>query len=116
MTEVRIYSTELLQQTIINKLRTILVGNEPGLVAYYQMSNGSGSVLTDDSVNENDGTLKNGSDVGSGLLGPQWMETEIWSDPIANDQNVSVDENSSVAITLTGSPVTPDADLDVLPG
>ena len=110
--EVRIYSTELSQQTIIDTLRSTLDGDEAGLVAYYQMSNGSGSVLTDDSVNENDGTLKNGSDTGSGLLGPQWVLTEIWSDPIANDQNVSVDEDLSIAITLTGSPVTPGADLE----
>jgi VCBS repeat-containing protein len=109
--EVRIYSTELSQQTIINTLRTTLVGNEPGLVAYYPMSNGSGSVLTDDSVNENNGTLKNGSDIGSGTTGPQWVLTEIWDDPIANDQNVSLNEDSSIAITLTGSPVTPGAPL-----
>jgi len=109
--EVRIYSTELSQQTILDTLRSPLVGNEPGLVAYYQMTNGSGSVLTDDSINTNDGLLKDGSENGSGLLGPQWVLAEIWNDPIANDQNVSVDEDSSVGITLTGSPVTPGADL-----
>ena len=109
--EVRIYSTELSQQTIIDTLRTTLVGNEAGLVAYYQMSNGSGQVLTDDSINFFDGTLLDGINPGSDVLYPQWVQTEIWEDPIANDQNVSVNEDSSNAITLTGSPVTPDAPL-----
>ena len=36
-----------------------LVGNESDLVAYYKMSNGSGTTLTDNSSNSNTGTLTN---------------------------------------------------------
>ena len=53
--EVRIYSTEISEQTISDTLRTNLVGNEPGLEAYYQMSDGEGLILTDDFINSWDG-------------------------------------------------------------
>jgi len=104
--EVRIYNNELAQQTIIDKLRSTLVGNETGLVAYYKMSNGSGLVLTDNSDNTFDGALQDGINPGTDTLYPQWVLSDAWSGPIANDQSVSVNEDSSIGITLTGSPAT----------
>jgi hypothetical protein len=38
----------------------VLSGSEPGLAAYYRMSNGSGSILSDDSIYSWDGTLLDG--------------------------------------------------------
>jgi len=104
--EVRIYNTELAQQSILDTLRTSLVGDEAGLVAYYKMSNGSGLVLTDDSNNTFDGALQDGINPGTDRLYPEWVTSDAWSGPIANDQLVSVNEDSSIAITLTGSPAT----------
>ena len=37
-----------------------LEGNENNLKAYYKMSNGSGTTLTDNSTNSKNGTMKNG--------------------------------------------------------
>lgn len=103
--EVRIYNNELMQPSIINDLRTPLIGNEEGLRAYYQMSNGSGIVLTDDSIFSNDGTLRNGFPGNPSIGdGPQWVVSTAWDYPVANDQSVTVLEDSSIAIMLTGSP------------
>ncbi len=71
--EVRIYSTALNQTEIAQSLFVELLGNEPGLAAYYKMSNGSGTVLTDDSINTFNGTLKDG---GNGV--PTNGGTALW--------------------------------------
>ncbi len=103
--EVRIYSNELTQSTIINGLRSPLTGNESGLRAYYQMSNGSGTILTDDSIYDNNGILRNGFPGNPSIGdGPQWVSSTAWDYPVANDQLVTLSEDSSTAITLTGSP------------
>jgi hypothetical protein len=51
-----------------------LVGDEAGLAAYYRMSDGAGLVLTDDSLNDWNGTLKDGSSTvpGDGFP-PAWV-------------------------------------------
>jgi hypothetical protein len=58
--EVRLWNIALTQQEIINTLYWPLNGDEPNLAAYYQMSDGQGLILTDDSGNGWDGTLNDG--------------------------------------------------------
>ena len=54
--EVRIWNDVRTAAEIADNKDDELVGNESGLIAYYKMSNGSGTTLTDNSSNSNDGT------------------------------------------------------------
>jgi len=72
--EVQIWSIALTQPQIINGMYQILDGSESGLSAYYRMSNGSGLILTDDSINSWNGTLFDGArGVPPDGLAPQWV-------------------------------------------
>lgn len=57
--EVRIWNVARTQTQIQENMCKKLAGNESGLVAYYQMTDGSGTTLTDNSSNSNNGTLTN---------------------------------------------------------
>lgn len=59
--EVRLWNIALTQDDINNTLYWPLNGNEPGLAAYYQMSDGEGLTLTDDSGNGWTGALNDGN-------------------------------------------------------
>jgi len=69
--EVRMWNVVRTTTEIRNLMETPLNGNEPGLVAYYRMSDGSGTTLTDNSSNSNTGTLYEGGIVGNG---PNWTD------------------------------------------
>ncbi len=60
MDEVRIWNVVRTRQEIQNNMNTELLGTEPGLIAYYKMNDGNGSILADDSGNMHPGTLKGG--------------------------------------------------------
>tara|TARA_Y100000590_G_scaffold333602_1_gene379531 strand:- start:11085 stop:12944 length:1860 start_codon:yes stop_codon:yes gene_type:complete len=57
--EVRIWNDIRTSSEIANNKDDELEGDESGLVAYYKMSDGSGTTLTDNSSNSNNGTLNN---------------------------------------------------------
>ena len=57
--EVRIWNDVRTAAEIADNKDDELVGNESGLVAYYKMSDGTGTTLTDNSSNSNNGTLTN---------------------------------------------------------
>ena len=57
--EVRIWNDVRTAAEIADIKDDELVGNESGLVAYYKMSDGTGTTLTDNSSNSNNGTLTN---------------------------------------------------------
>ena len=57
--EVRIWSVARTATQIADNIHVLLDGDETGLEAYYKMSNGSGTSLTDNSANSNTGTLTN---------------------------------------------------------
>ncbi len=97
--ELRIYSRALTQNDITSTLFSELNGNEPGLRAYYKMSNGSGIVLTDDSTNSFDGTLKEWSFPPTGTL-PLWVTSTAFNKPLVNDFSITTNEGTSVAATL----------------
>ncbi len=93
--------------------------NWANLSAYYKMSDGLGTTVTDDSVNSWTGTLNDG---GSGVPadGPiSWVTSGAFSGgggtpgnnpPVANGQTVTTLEDAAAAITLSGS----DPDLNPL--
>ena len=57
--EIRIWSVNRTAEEILNNMAVELNGNEAGLVAYYPMNEGSGTVVGDASGNENNGTMLN---------------------------------------------------------
>lgn len=59
--EVRFWSVARTETEIQQNMYKELSGDESGLVAYYKMSDGSGTTLTDNSTNSNNGTLMNGT-------------------------------------------------------
>jgi hypothetical protein len=72
--EVRLWNIARSAPEIQNDMLRSLSGSEAGLAAYYQMSDGSGSTLTDDSINNWNGTLLDGGwgVAPNGTL-PQWV-------------------------------------------
>ena len=60
--EVRIWNVSRTQQQIRDNMYSTLTGTESNLIAYYQMNDGSGAELSDNSSNTNTGTLNNMDD------------------------------------------------------
>lgn len=58
MDEVRIWNRALTETEIRDNLCGKIVGNETGLVAYWNMNEGTGGTVTDLTVNGNNGTLQ----------------------------------------------------------
>ncbi len=81
-----------------------LAGNEPGLAAYYRMSNGAGLTLSDDSGHGWDGTLYDGNNfVPPDGSPPQWIISDAFPD---------VTPTPTVTATATAEPTaTPTATL-----
>ena len=82
--EVRIWNDIRTASEIADNKDDELVGNESGLVAYYKMSDGTGTTLTDNSSNSYNGTLTNMTTSGAST---DWVITNA---PIAYD-NVYTD-------------------------
>ena len=57
--EVRIWSVARTEAQIADNIHVLLDGDETGLEAYYKMSDGSGTTITDNSENDNTGTMVN---------------------------------------------------------
>lgn len=115
--EVQVWDIARSEEEIAAGLNVGLTGSEPGLRAYYKMSDGAGTSLTDDSVNDWTGTLHDGGgDVpADGAI--QWVESGAFgavvtvnTPPVADPQALGTLEDAGVPITLTGS----DADGDPL--
>jgi hypothetical protein len=74
--EVRLWNVARSETEIDADMQQQLIGNETGLAAYYQMSDGSGLTLTDDSLNNWNGTLLDGdAGVLPNGLPPQWVDS-----------------------------------------
>ena len=88
MDEVRIWNTALNITTIRDWMYKEITTDHPQydgtggandhLVAYYKMSDGSGTSLTDNSANSHTGTLYNGGSVGNG---PNWVTSGAFVGP-----------------------------------
>jgi hypothetical protein len=100
--EVRIYNLELSQADIQSTLFTELSGSESGLRAYYKMSNGSGLVLTDDSINAFDGQFRDGiPNVTDGTF-PVWVSSTAFDRPLVRDINQTTNEDTPALVSLLG--------------
>ena len=100
--EVRIWNTVRTQDEIQSAMYSKLAGNESGLVAYYQMSDGSGTSLTDDSPNTNTGTLVNGT---------TWVGSPVpyitWTGATSNDWNTSTNWSPAIVPGATADAYIP---------
>ena len=90
--EVRIWNDVRTAAEIGDNMDDELVGNESGLVAYYKMSDGTGTTLTDNSSNSNNGTLTNMVTSGGSS---DWVTSNA---PIAYD-NVYTDYGPAGAVS-----------------
>jgi hypothetical protein len=63
--EVRIYNRALTLAEVQATMNQLLKGNEPGLVGYWRLDEGTGTNIYDASGNGNDGALPQG--------GPNWV-------------------------------------------
>jgi len=108
--EVRLWSSALSASQVLQELDGPLTGSEPGLAAYYRMTDGSGTTLTDDSLANWTGTLLDGG-TGVPADGPiVWISPGIFDEPVtpntppeATPQSQSLQEDDALPITLTGS-------------
>lgn len=118
--EVRIWdyarTTAQVQQDMYHELNV----TEPGLVAYYKMSNGTGLILDDDTGHGWNGTLMDG---GYGVppdgTPPQWENSDAFSEVLPTPTVTHTPTNtptftptaggptSSATPTVTGTPPTP---------
>jgi hypothetical protein len=80
--EVQIWNVARSTAEVQADMRRTLVGDEAGLAAYYRMSNGSGTVLTDDSIYNWNGVLYDGGNgvAPNGTL-PQWVTSGAFDIP-----------------------------------
>jgi hypothetical protein len=107
--ELQIWSVARTAAEIFVGAGSLLTGTEPGLAAYYQMSEGAGTSVADISGHGWTGTLLDGAKdvppdgpitwVVSGALGGGTINNP----PVGNGQNVTTVEDTSVAIVLSGS-------------
>ena len=108
--ELQLWNTVRTDAEILGPMTHLLAGNESGLAAYYSMSNGSGTSVTDDSVFSWNGTILDG---GSGVPADgfaTWVPSGAFggntgppnTPPVADPQAISTNEDTSVGVTLTG--------------
>jgi hypothetical protein len=106
MDEVRIWNVVRSQEEIQENMCKKLAGNETGLLAYYQMTNGSGTTLTDLSPNIKNGTLMNMNDDNWVASGAAIGDASIADYSSPTSVNLASAEGDNVTIgTITGSPV-----------
>lgn len=104
--EVRVWNVGLDEATIQNWTYTEVNNTHPSwgnLAAYYQMSDGVGPTVTDDSDNSNTGTMYGGMGDANWVLSGAFGEDPNANQPSADGQAVITDEDMPVDITLTGS-------------
>jgi hypothetical protein len=67
--EVRVWNVQRTPAEIQSTMDTVAVGNEPGLVSLWHLSDGAGTVAHDSSPSANNGALSGYDDGGL----PQWV-------------------------------------------
>ncbi len=101
--EVSLWNTARTPAEVQQDMSRILSGNEPGLVAYYSMSNGSGTVLTDDGPASWDGLLLDGmSGVQPNGGGPQWVASGAFD---TGGPTATPSASATMTATPTASPL-----------
>jgi hypothetical protein len=98
--EVSLWSVERSEAEVQADLFRTLTGSEPGLRAHYSMSNGSGTILTDDGPQAWDGLLQDGNrGVPANGSPPAWVLSDAFGQPGATP--------TSTVPTATQPAVTP---------
>ena len=93
--ELRIWNDVRTSSEINDKMFISLEGNESNLVAYYMMSNQSGSSLTDNSSNSNTGTISGATWVTSnapiGIINESYQNNiqSLWQKTVTSDSEAS---------------------------
>ncbi len=120
--ELRLYNTALSAAEIQSSMFSELSGSQPGLRAYYKMSNGSGSLLSDDSGNGWTGVLKDGDrDVPPNGSLPLWVDSGAFdgghSGPTATPSATlpAATATATPTATLTSPPPTSTSTPTVAP-
>jgi hypothetical protein len=101
--ELRLWNVARSAAEINANMRSLLNGDEAGLAAYYQMSDGVGTTLTDDSINNNNGTLLDGCcGVAPNGLPPQWVDSGAFD---AVPPSVTINQAAGQADPTNNSPI-----------
>ena len=107
--EVRIWNDKRTSSEIKSNMFKELIGNENDLVAYYKMTNGSGTAVSDNSSNSNSGTMVNMDDndwvtsnapIGSIINSYQTDVEALWSSSGTTASQESDGLSMSVSSTL----------------
>jgi hypothetical protein len=72
--EVRVWNVARTQAQIRADMNRTLAGNEPGLVGYWRLDEGSGQAILDASPHHNDGRL--GNSAGTDTQDPVWVVSD----------------------------------------
>ncbi len=103
--EVRIWNVARSQTEILANMCKELNGDETGLVAYYKMTDGSGTTLTDNSTNSNNGTLTNMDNADWVTSGAPIGDESTYDYSSPTSVNLASDDGDDVTVdNLTGTP------------
>ncbi|TSA26337.1 T9SS C-terminal target domain-containing protein [bacterium] len=103
--EVRIWNVVRTETEIRTNMCKELAGNESGLVAYYKMTDGSGTSLTDNSTNSNTGTLTNMDDSDWVISGASIGDASTYDYSTPSSVNLASGYGDNVTVgTIDGSP------------
>jgi len=80
ISEVRLWNIARDQSSIQSTMNTYLNGNEPGLIGYWRLSEGSGQIAADSSGNGNNGYL--GTSTATDDSDPVWTESDVPLNPV----------------------------------
>ncbi|MGD9946984.1 MAG: LamG-like jellyroll fold domain-containing protein [Desulfobulbus sp.] len=109
MDEVRVWNIALSQIQIQNNLYHTLLGNESNLVGYWNMDEGSGTSITDRSLNAGTGSLINGVNFSNNTLSlaistqedSTWVAVQTFGGSDANnDGNTQTDTLQTILTTI----------------
>ena len=103
--EVRIWNDVRTEAEILVNMCKELAGDESGLVAYYKITNGSGTSLTDNSTNSNTGTLTNMDNSDWVTSGSALGDASTYDYSTPTSVNFASTYGDCVTVgTITGSP------------
>ena len=101
--EVRIWNVARSTAEINANMRLLLSGTEAGLAAYYQMSDGAGLALSDDSLSDWSGILHDGGwGVPPNDLPPQWVTSGAFD---VIQPSVTINQGASQLDPTNASPI-----------
>ena len=106
--EVSLWNVERSEAEVQADMFRTLTGSEPGLRAYYSMSNGAGTVLSDDGPQSWDGSLQDGNQsVPPNGSPPAWVVSDAFGQPLqTSTPTTPPTAGPSATATVTSSPTS----------